>query len=212
MSIQLRHAVNAKRGASAAPFSWKWPASPAGGAPPAGGRRARPPAAPRAADKSGKQCARPEGGPAAGPGTRPRDTKGPACLGRRRAGGGDRGGACGRTKLRPPGLGPRPRASAAGGRVRQGVRGRAGAGRQRERVRRERQSGGWGPARRVPGIDSRGLAGLGLGRSRHHAGGSGRCPRCWRWAGPAGQERHGRRANCVPKATRPNRGPSGQLP
>lgn len=78
MSTQLRHAVNAKRGASAAPFSWKWPAT-------------RPPAAPRAADKSGEQCARAEGGPAAGPGTGPRDTKGPACSGRRGAGGGGRG-------------------------------------------------------------------------------------------------------------------------
>lgn len=96
MSIQLRHAVNAKRGASAAPFSWKWPGSPAVAAPlPREKGEPRPPVAPRSADKSGEQCARPEGGPAAGPGIWPRDTKGPACLGRHEKGGGDRGGDCG---------------------------------------------------------------------------------------------------------------------
>lgn len=56
-------------------------------APPAGKRRDRPPVAPRAADKSREQCARPEGGPAAGPGIWPRDTKGLACLRRLGAGG-----------------------------------------------------------------------------------------------------------------------------
>lgn len=145
------------------------------GAPPEGGRRVQPPAAPRAADKSGKQCARPEGGPAAGPGTWPRDTKGPARRGRRGAGGGNLGGSprlrrgCGHMC---PSAARRARRAAGSGRQREGLRGAAELG-----VGAGEGGGGRAPGRRRP-------SGLGLGRSRHSAGGSERCPRCWWWVAP----------------------------
>lgn len=183
-----------------------------------GRRQARPPAAPRASDKSGEQCARPKGGPAAGPGTRPRDTKGPACLGRRGAGGGDRREACGPDGTAATRPRPQPRASTARGPERP----TAGSGvskeelrpEDKERVRREPRSGGWGRARgelRVPGIGCGGLGGLGLGRSKHHQAGRGAV------RGPGGgppppPEASGAWGQLCPKGYSPQLRPAGQLP
>lgn len=152
-----------------------------------GRRQARPPAAPRAADKSGEQCARPEGGPAAGPGTRPRDTKGPACLGRRGEGGGDRREACGPGGTAATRPRPQPRASPARGPERPA----AGSGvseeelrpGDKERVRRERRSGGWGRARgerQCARTWLSGARGARPGEVGPPRGGLGRCPRSWR--------------------------------
>lgn len=108
-----------------------------------------------------------------------------------------RGKPAARTKLRPPGHSPRPRAPAA--RSAKEPRGwRGPRGHPRERGGRETKGGSAGSggvgggSRRVVGVrhapGNRRPRGLGLGRSGHPAGGSGRCPRCWRRGGPSGQE------------------------
>lgn len=167
MSIQLRHAVNAKRGASAAPFSWKWPVSPASAAPlprEEGEPGPRRPLAPRTNPANNAPAQRAAQLPGRGPGCGTQ--RGPRTSGV--AGGWGRPrGKTGPDQAGPSGLGFQPRASSAwsaeepaeGRRNREGVRGSAGAGRQREGPRGAAEWGvgaGWGPGRRhAPEIGGR---------------------------------------------------------
>ena len=90
----------------------------------------------------------------------------------------------------------------------QSVQRAARTGKQREGPRGSAEWGvgaGGGGGGILRAVGSRRPRGLGLGRSGPHRGQVGALSAVLAEGGPAGQERHGRGANSVPRATRPNR-------
>ena len=175
MSIQLRHAVNAKRGASAAPFSWKWPASPAGAVPLPREEGEPAPGGPSRRGQIRRTMRPPRGRPSCRAGDLAAGHKGTRTPRASRGGWGrPRGKPAARTKLRPRVSSARSAQRAAGtGRQREGPRGAA---------EWEVGAGGGGGGRLAPG--SWPPRELGLGKSGHPAGRLERCPRCWLWVAP----------------------------
>lgn len=95
-----------------------------------------------------------------------------------------------------------------------GVRGRAEAGRQREGPQGAAEWGlgagvGGVPVCQDPAVGGSGGSAWGGRATKGRVGALSAVLAVGR---PPGQRRQGRGANCVPKATRPNCGPAGQLP